>query len=59
MYLLSLAETVNADYIITGDKDLLTLETHKEIKILNFTDFIKLIELGTLQIQLKCLSLGY
>lgn len=43
LYLLSLAETVNADYIITGDKDLLTLETHKEIKILNFTDFIKLI----------------
>ncbi len=43
LYLLSLAETVNADYIVTGDKDLLTLETHNSTKILNFNDFSELI----------------
>lgn len=43
LYLLSLAETVDADYIVTGDKDLLILGTYKNAKILNFNDFNELI----------------
>lgn|SRR5574344_58947 len=39
IYLLSLAETIKADYIITGDKDLLVLKKHKQTKILSFSDF--------------------
>lgn len=30
-----------ADYLITGDKDLLILEKIENTKIINFTDFIK------------------
>ncbi|MGD0154370.1 MAG: putative toxin-antitoxin system toxin component, PIN family [Thermacetogeniaceae bacterium] len=33
----------NADYLITGDEDLLTLNPYRWIKILNPTGFIKLI----------------
>lgn len=43
LYLLSLAETVDADYIVSGDKDLLILGTYKNAKILNFNDFNELI----------------
>jgi putative PIN family toxin of toxin-antitoxin system len=41
LYLLSLADTVKADYILTGDKDLLTLETHNHTKIVTYNDFIQ------------------
>jgi putative PIN family toxin of toxin-antitoxin system len=41
LYLLSLADTVNADYIITGDKDLLALGTHNRTKIATYNDFMK------------------
>ncbi len=37
---LSLALTIKADSIITGDKDLLVLHPFREIPILNPTDFI-------------------
>jgi putative PIN family toxin of toxin-antitoxin system len=43
LYLLSLADTVQADYIITGDKDLLTLQTHNQTKIVTYNDFAKII----------------
>jgi putative PIN family toxin of toxin-antitoxin system len=43
LYLLSLADTVQADYIITGDKDLLTLQVHNQTKIVAYNDFIKLV----------------
>jgi len=45
LYLLSLADTVNADYILTGDKDLLTLKTHNQTKILTYNDFAGIIGL--------------
>ena len=43
LYLLSLADTVNADYILTGDKDLLTLTTHHQTIIVTYNDFTTLI----------------
>ena len=42
LYLLSLAETVRANYILTGDKDLLVLHKHKQTTILTLTDFFNL-----------------
>jgi putative PIN family toxin of toxin-antitoxin system len=39
LYLLSLADAVQADYIITGDKDLLILQTHNQTKIVTYNDF--------------------
>ena len=44
LYLLSLAESVEADYIISGDADLLELQQHKRTKMLKFADFRKLLE---------------
>ena len=40
IYLLSLAETVNADFILTGDKDLLTLISHYKTEIVTYSTFI-------------------
>jgi len=40
LYLLSLAETVNADFILTGDKDLLTLISHYKTEIVTYSTFI-------------------
>jgi putative PIN family toxin of toxin-antitoxin system len=40
LYLLALADTVKADYIITGDKDLLVLQKHNDTRIVTFTDFM-------------------
>jgi predicted nucleic acid-binding protein len=40
LYLLSFAETINADYILTGDKDLLILQHHNNTQILTFTEFM-------------------
>lgn len=42
LYLLSLAETVHADYILTGDKDLLVLEAHLLTRILTYSEFSSL-----------------
>jgi hypothetical protein len=39
LYLLSFAETVKADVILSGDKDLLVLGTHKQTKIMSIADF--------------------
>jgi len=39
LFLLSLADTVHADYILTGDKDLLTLQLHNQTKIVTYNEF--------------------
>ena len=44
LYLLSLADTVQADYIITGDKDLLVLQFHNLTEIVTFNEFKVLAE---------------
>jgi putative PIN family toxin of toxin-antitoxin system len=44
LYLLSLADTVQADYIVTGDKDLLVLQAHNQTKIVTYNDFANIID---------------
>ena len=44
LYLLSLAESVEADYLVSGDADILDLKQHKQTKMLKLSDFIKLLE---------------
>ena len=39
LYLLSLAESVEADYIVSGDADLLELQKHKQTKMLSLAEF--------------------
>lgn len=39
LYLLSLAESVNADCIVSGDADLLELQQHKQTKMLSLAEF--------------------
>ena len=43
LYRLSLADTIKANYIVTGDKDLLVLEKHNHTKIVTITEFMKLL----------------
>ena len=40
LYLLSLADTVKADFLLTGDKDLLVLGKHGQTTILTLSDFL-------------------
>ncbi|MDR0874553.1 MAG: putative toxin-antitoxin system toxin component, PIN family [Prevotellaceae bacterium] len=40
LYLLAFAETIQADYILTGDKDLLVLQQHRQTKIVTFNEFM-------------------
>ena len=40
LYLLSLADAMQADYILTGDKDLLTLQFHNRTKIVTYNEFV-------------------
>ena len=44
LYLLSLAESTEANYIVSGDSDLLDLQQHKQTKMLKLSDFKKLLE---------------
>lgn len=44
LYLLSLAESVGADFIVSGDADLLDLQQHKHTKMLKLADFMKLVD---------------
>lgn len=47
LYLLSLCESIPADYILTGDDDLLALDVENcGYKILKFSDFINIIVLN-------------
>ncbi len=43
-YLLALAQDSKADYIVTGDKDLLTLETFGKTQIIQFNKFNELFQ---------------
>ena len=43
LYLISLAETVDADYIVSGDSDLLELGHHKNTKMIRLVDFKSII----------------
>lgn len=42
-FLLSLAQTVQADFLITGDNDLLVLKQHFGTVIISFNDFISMV----------------
>ena len=42
LYLLVLADTTKADYILTGDKDLLILQSHNQTKIVTYNEFVQL-----------------
>ena len=45
LYLLSLCESIPADYILTGDEDLLSLDTENcGYKIMRFNDFMSWIQ---------------
>lgn len=39
LYLLSLAETIGADYIVSGDADLTDLGQHRQTRIVKLADF--------------------
>jgi len=39
LFLIALAETVNADFILTGDKDLLSIKHHHQTKIVTYKEF--------------------
>ena len=39
LYLLSLAETVGVNYLVSGDADLLVLGKHKPTRMVRFIDF--------------------
>ena len=43
LYLLSLAETVGADYLVSGDVDLLVLGKHKSTRLVKIAEFRSLI----------------
>lgn len=43
LYLLSMAESVPADYLVTGDQDLLVLKNHKETLIITFAEFVSIV----------------
>lgn len=43
LYLLSLADTVKANYIVSGDKDLLVLKEHNHTHILDFNTFVRML----------------
>ena len=43
LYLLSMAESVPVDYIVSGDKDLTDLGEHAGIPILKYSDFLSIL----------------
>lgn len=45
LYLLSLAESVPVDYLISGDKDLTVLKEHAGIPILTYAEFLQIVGL--------------
>lgn len=45
LYLLSLAETINADYIISGDADLTDLKKHHNTRIIKMSEFKQILSL--------------
>lgn len=45
LYLLSMAQSIPADYLVTGDSDLLVLKNYKETKIVTFAEFVAIVKL--------------
>jgi putative PIN family toxin of toxin-antitoxin system len=45
LYLLSLAKANNADFLLTGDKDLLALERRNQTEIISFSNFMARLEM--------------
>ncbi|MBQ9547046.1 MAG: putative toxin-antitoxin system toxin component, PIN family [Bacteroidales bacterium] len=43
LYLLSLAEAIQADFIVSGDSDLLVLGQHKSTRLIKLSEFTNLI----------------
>jgi len=43
LYLLSMAESVPVDFIVSGDNDLIDLGSHANIPILKYTDFVSML----------------
>lgn len=43
LYLLSMAESVPVDFIVSGDKDLIDLGEHAGIPILKYSDFLEIL----------------
>lgn len=46
VYLLSLAKTIGADYIVSGDTDLMIIGQHNKTRIINLSDFKLMLENG-------------
>ena len=44
IYLLSFAESIKADYLVSGDKDLLVLKHHEATKIVSLSEFKMIME---------------
>lgn len=43
VYLMSMADAIPADFIVTGDKDLLVLGRHNHTPIVSYTDFVQIL----------------
>ena len=43
-FLLDLAEKINADYLVTGDNDLLILKGHQHTNIVSFASFMTILD---------------
>ena len=43
-YLLDLSETVEADFLVTGDKPLLNLQFHGNTRIISYRNFCDMLE---------------
>ena len=41
LFILSMAESVPVDFIVSGDKDLIELKSHAGIAILSYSEFLK------------------
>ena len=46
LYLLSMAESVPVDYIVSGDKDLTSLKQHEGIPIVSYSEFLTILNLN-------------
>lgn len=44
LYLLSLADSIEADYLVSGDADLLDLEQHHQTKMIRLSEFKSLVQ---------------
>lgn len=44
LYLLSMAEAIDADYLVTGDIDILVLGKHLKTQIVTYRDFLQILK---------------